>query len=240
MAWYDTADVYEPFDDDSDLTDLAADGWSIVNTDNNIFIDSTFKKTGTKSLRFNSSGDTTGVEDRYIERNAGSAITEVVVGKWFFFPDTIDTFFYDDVIDIGSNLPDDFCCKVRMYCSGGESKFRFEGTGVSYSVNITPVKWFWLVVHAEQNNTCILKIYDDSLSLLDTVTVTGKNYSCQYQLFGAVGGSLNYNDIDHWIDDIYIAWTDLTYPIIPEEAGGGIAPTGGLYGPLVGSLGGPV
>ena len=108
---------------------------------------------------------------------------------------------------------------MEAHCLGGNPYLRLTGTDVSTddSVDLAMGNYYFLSIDAVQDDTTTLKIYNDECTLVDTLTVTGGDNAIQYCHIGWYFDGMSEDGIDVDIDDVYIAYTDTTYPIIGCE-----------------------
>lgn len=150
--------------------------------------------------------------------NMGAVRSALSACFWFYTPSSTGGDDAPVILSIAVTAPSSSpSCRVYFRKLSGNYRFRIRGaTDTSGSVNMSTGAWHRLEVQYVQNGTSTLKVYDSGGTLLETLTCTAGNNSCDEFTIGRAEAAATTTWTTAYFDDVGIAWTGTpAYPLWP-------------------------
>ena len=206
-------DVYEDFEDALGVN------WAETDNDNNIDANSAAASyAGAAGLLWNLRGDTGGGEDFFLGYDMGAARDDISYGCWVRLPSSGSDYAFEAIThaynqsSMGTNI-------TRLYFSrsSGVYSFRLRGADFGSGITISADTWYWITVHSKRNDTSDINVYGTNEALVGTDSVVGRDTASCSALTLGTDTAVDQN-IDFYVDDLVIDWTDATFPLLGWES----------------------
>lgn len=224
MAFPDyTYDIYEDFED------AVGGTWSETDADANInSADTAAKYYGAKGLSLNWRGATEGYDTSYISLDLGATRDTFSLGFWYYVPTTTGaTIAVIAMRTSATTGGGTTSSNIRFYFNraSGVYSMKLRNLAGDYSANIKTLPasgaFYWVTIKHVRNATSTLRVYDTAGDEVDAATecsVTASDNANRYLVWYT--GAYD-EDVNFFIDDVVVDYTDATYPLFGWETGGG-------------------